>query len=134
MSEFDRVWESSSHNDWSFAYPTVVFIGLVTLAGMCFIKKPAIRRILKVGTVVVFSVLAIRASELEITEKWRLRAQLHDNPSLTEEEKIAIFADGANRIAGPIAGGGGAFVIFTGLLLSARFIRRYREVRPTHLH
>ena len=70
--------------------------------------------------------MAFYFSCFEIEEKWRIRFEYEElaGSTLTQAQSDAIMADGANRIAGPIAGGIAAFLYLCLILLFLFSIRR----------
>ena len=124
MSDFEAMWQSTKHNQFSYLYPEVVAGGVVILICLFWIRRPLIRRILKVTCILLTAALAVAASNLEIEEKWRLRTQMSEKMSLSDEQTKALAADGANRAIGPYAGGAAALAIIAGIQLSATLISK----------
>lgn len=130
MDEFEIVWETSRQNAWSFAYPTTFVVGILVLLGLCFIRNPICRRLLKVLALFTFSILAVFASSWEIEEKWRLRGAYADTHPMTDKQWSALTVDGANRTLGPLIFGFQATAAFVALLSAAWMIR---VIFQTHL-
>lgn len=128
METFDTIWESSRTNAWSFAYPTVLFFGVISILMLQRIRSGVFRRLLIVLSLGAFFLLAIEASSLTIAEKWQIRgdwARSHFE-QLTEDQKRGVTSDGANLALGPIIGGFSTLPFFFGAAMIADFhgIRR----------
>ena len=120
MRDFEVLWQSTKQNQFSYLYPEVVAGGVAILISLFLIRRPLIRRVLKVACIFLTAALAAVASNLEIEEKWRLRNEM----SLSDEQSRALTADGANRAIGPYAGGAAALAILAGIQLSATLISK----------
>ncbi len=86
---------------------------------------------MKIICALVFMVVAVQASFMGINEKWRIRHEWwrQHNDSLTERERSALVADGANLTLGPlILGGGRALLLFSITALVLHFVVK----RKTH--
>lgn len=110
---FAAVWESSRSNSWSWAFPTVLGVGILSVVLASFIPRPILRQVTKVFLVMLCGGLAVEASSLQIQEKWRIRGEwAANNPDeMTQKGWAALAADGANLTMGPFLMG--ALVILT---------------------
>jgi hypothetical protein len=109
-----------------------VFVGVLFLARLCFIRQhAALRRIYKVGVALIFSALATVASSAEISEKWRIRNDFARAVQLTEKQQYALTIDGANQVLGPFLFGFQAMMIFVALLSLASLIRIAWPIFPS---
>lgn len=129
MNDFDRLYQAARHNEWSYGYPMVLVTGLVALGVTSLIKNATIRRVCKFILVLACSSLAFEFSRLEVEEKWRLRRLMNELPNLTHEQQMAITSDGANRVAGPVAGGIVALMIFTVSVLILHLLQKVIQKR-----
>lgn len=103
MSPFEQIWESSRTNSWSWGYPTVLTISIVILIALSFVPRPTLRHVAKILVIIACGFAATKLSFREIEEKWRIRtdwAERH-NDTLSDAEREALTADGANRSLGP---------------------------------
>ena len=69
----DAIWESSRHNDWSYAVPLVLNIGTAILIVLAFVPIKWLRWSLNVFAILAMGYIAIEYSSMEIGEKWRIR-------------------------------------------------------------
>jgi len=127
----DAIWESSRHNDWSYALPIVLNVGTVVLIAIAFVPIKWLRWTLNVFAVLAMGYFAIEYSSREIEEKWRIRSEWvqTNQDSLTENERSAVLADGANRVLGPILIGGQSTVFRAGIVLAVLAMVRFAIVR-----
>jgi hypothetical protein len=103
VSPFEQIWESSRTNSWSWGYPTVLTISIVILIALSLVPQPTLRHVAKVLVILACGFATIKLSAREIEEKWSIRwdwAQRHEN-TLSDAEREALTADGANRALGP---------------------------------
>ena len=130
METLDSIWESSRHNEWSFAFPLILSIGTIVLVMFSLIRIAILRRCLKVVGILILSYFVIEYSSRETEEKWRIRFDWikANSDSLTESERHAGTVDGANRVLGPIIAGFQAFLFFC-LILAILFSVRYARAR-----
>lgn len=133
----NTIWESSRHNDWSYALPLVLNIGTAVLIMFAFVPLKWLRWVLNVFAVLAMGYFAIEYSSMEIEEKWRIRSEwIKTNiDSLTDKERSAGTVDGANRVLGPILIGGQSAVFRAGIvLIGSAFARivlvRIRKTQP----
>jgi hypothetical protein len=107
VSPFEQIWESSRTNSWSWGYPTALAVSIVILIALSFIPQPTLRHVAKVLVILACGFATIKLSAREIEEKWSIRwdwAQRHEN-TLSDAEREALTADGANRLLGPFSYG-----------------------------
>lgn len=127
----DAIWESSCHNDWSYALPLVLNIGTVVLIALALVPIKSLRWTLNVFAVLVMGYFAIEYSSKEIEEKWRIRNEWvqTNQDSFTEKEQSAVTVDGANRVLGPILIGGQSTVFRAGIVFAVLAMIRFAIVR-----
>lgn len=92
---FEKVWESSRTNDWSWAYPTFLPIAYTLLFAMSFIRRSWLRRSIKLIALFAFSFSATMLSSWDIEEKWRIRRSWAESQPdrMTEAVANALAAD-----------------------------------------
>ena len=129
MDTFDTLWESSRTNSWSFAYPTVLFIGVVSLLLLQRIRKAGIRRWLLLVAMVGFFLISIEAASWSIVEKWNLRrewARDHSDQVSDAQRRGMANRDGANLTVAPVLAGFATLPVYfiAGVIAEVLGIRR----------
>lgn len=114
-----EIWELSRTNQYTWILPCVLFAGAIAILLSSIIKNNIARRIVKLVFVLVFTYVALEASSMAIREKWRIRHEWgrQNEASLTDRERGALTADGANLTMGPLIYGGGYSLLIFGVAL-----------------
>lgn len=126
MDAFEQVWQTSRSNSWSWGYPATIVCGVVLIVMLSTIRKPTLRRTLKVGAILLFGFIATDFSAREIQEKWRLRGEWAEThrEQMTDAGWRALTVDGANLTLGPLIYGMQATAILAASTLVLFLIRK----------
>ena len=128
-----EIWESSRSNQYSWILPVILIGGFAWFLILTKVKFIAVRRVTKIISFLILIYVAMIASSMQISEKWRIRHEWgHANEStITDRERRALTADGANLVMGPmIYGGGGGFLVFSIALIISSFVIRKKKRNP----
>ena len=125
-----EIWETSRQNKYTWMLPSVLAFGFVVLVLAAWIKKSDLRRVVKIFAFLGLSYLAMEASYWQIAEKWQIRHDWGEQNQalLSERDKNALIADGANLLMGPVlVGGKWALLVFGAALVVSSCIVRGRS-------
>lgn len=131
---FIQVWDESRSNAWTWAYPMFLKSAVILLILFSLIRRPWLRRAIKLIATIAFTIGATFLAGLDIEEKWRIRHAWADAnlDKMTDLDWQALTAD-TNYTLGPLFRGGQAAGYFLLLLLIIFSIRQgfllYREER-----
>lgn len=126
MDTFEQVWETSQTNSWSWGYPATLWLGAIVICALALIHKTWIRRSLTVTAILAFTFLATELSSHEIQEKWRIRGEWAkaNKDQLTDTDRSALQADGANLALAPFFYGFRAMLLFVAVSVAVFFLRK----------
>lgn len=121
------MWEASRHNAWSGYVAVVLNVTTVVLIALTFIRARWLRWTLNLVAVLACMIFAIEVSSYEIEEKWRIRFEYveRNRDALTEGQRRASTADGANRVLGPILIGGYDAIVRCSVVLFLLGVTRF---------
>lgn len=103
METFDQVWESSRYNVWTWVCYGICIAGIVGVFKICRPPISGVKVLKTVALIGMTSFAAFLVSGARTARKWEIRQNwvVTNMDLVTEEERSAAFADGANLIVGP---------------------------------
>lgn len=129
MTPFEQMWETSRTNAFSGQTAMVNLIAIMLLLLVAFLPDRVylVRWVINVAVVLGAAWISTEYASQEIDEKWRIRYEYADahRTELTDDERLAVTVDGANRLLGPLMFGALATFRNCGIALLAIVGLRY---------